>query len=64
MMAARLPRTHHHMLRYTFVTTMLDAGVDVDLHDAQIAVRHADPRTTMRSATPTPAQPCGTTGHA
>jgi site-specific recombinase XerD len=34
------------MLRHTFVTTMLDAGVD--LHDVQIAVRRADPRTTMR----------------
>ena len=35
-----------HMLRHTFVTTMLDAGVD--LRDVQIAARHADPRTTMR----------------
>jgi hypothetical protein len=34
------------MLRRTFVTTMLDAGVD--LRDFQIAARHADPRTTMR----------------
>jgi integrase/recombinase XerD len=41
----RLPRMHPHMLRHTFVTTMLDAGVD--LRDVQIA-RHADPRTTMR----------------
>jgi integrase/recombinase XerD len=32
--------------RHTFVTTMLDAGVD--LRDVQIAARHADPRTTMR----------------
>jgi integrase len=39
-------RTHLHMLRHTFVTTMLDAGVD--LRDVQIAARHADPRTTMR----------------
>ena len=31
---------------YTFVTTMLDA--DVDLRDVQIATRHANPRTTMR----------------
>jgi integrase/recombinase XerD len=37
---------HPHMLRHTFVTTMLDAGVD--LRDVQIAARHADPRTTMR----------------
>ncbi len=35
-----------HTLRHTFVTTMLDAGVD--LRDVQIAARHADPRTTMR----------------
>jgi len=42
----RLPRVHSHMLRHTFVTTMLDAGVD--LRDVQIAARHADPRTTMR----------------
>ena len=31
---------------HTFVTTMLDAGVD--LRDVQIAARHADLRTTMR----------------
>ncbi|TDO47700.1 phage integrase family protein [Kribbella sp. VKM Ac-2527] len=37
----RLPRIHPHMLRHTFVTTMLDAGVD--LRDVQIAARHADP---------------------
>ncbi len=42
----RLPRMHPHMLRHTFVTTMLDAGVD--LRDVHIAARHADPRTTMR----------------
>ena len=42
----RLPRMHPHMLRHTFVTTMLDAGVD--LRDVQIAARYADPRTTMR----------------
>jgi len=42
----RLPRMHPHMLRHTFVTTMLDAGVD--LRDVQIAARHAEPRTTMR----------------
>jgi site-specific recombinase XerD len=44
----RIARAHPHMLRHTFVTTMLDAGVD--LRDVQIAARHADPRTTMRSA--------------
>jgi integrase/recombinase XerD len=42
----RMPRMHPHMLRHTFVTTMLDAGVS--LRDAQIAARDADPRTTMR----------------
>jgi site-specific recombinase XerD len=42
----RIGHTHPHMLRHTFVTTMLDAGVD--LRDVQIAARHADPRTTMR----------------
>jgi integrase/recombinase XerD len=42
----RITRPHPHMLRHTFVTTMLDAGVD--LRDVQIAARHADPRTTMR----------------
>jgi integrase/recombinase XerD len=42
----RMPRMHLHMLRHTFVTTMLDAGVS--LRDVQIAARHADPRTTMR----------------
>ena len=40
----RMPRLHPHRLRHTFVTTMLDAGVD--LRDVQIAARHADPRTT------------------
>ena len=44
---ARIGRTHPHMLRQTFVTTMLDAGAD--LRDVQIAARHADPRTAMRS---------------
>jgi integrase/recombinase XerD len=34
------------MLRHTFVTAMLDTGVD--LRDVQIAACHADPRTTMR----------------
>ena len=41
-----LPRMHPHMLRHTFVTTMLDSGVN--LRDVQIAARHADPRATMR----------------
>ena len=40
------PRMRPHMLRDTYVTTLLDAGVD--LRDVQIAARHADPRTTMR----------------
>jgi site-specific recombinase XerD len=44
--AVRSPRMHPHMLRHTFVTTVLDAGVD--LRDVQIAARHADSRTTMR----------------
>jgi integrase/recombinase XerD len=60
----RIIRPHPHMLRHTFVTTMLDAGVD--LRDVQIAARHADPRTTMRhqvgpartsTATPTTSWP-------
>jgi integrase/recombinase XerD len=38
----RLPKLHPHLLRHTYVTTMLD------LRDVQIAARHADPRTTMR----------------
>ena len=42
----RMRRMHPHMLRHTYVTTMLDAGVS--LRDVQIAARHADPRTTMR----------------
>jgi site-specific recombinase XerD len=42
----QMPRMHPHMLRHTFVTTMLDAGVS--LRDVQIAARHADPETTMR----------------
>jgi integrase len=42
----RLPRMHPHMLRHTYVATMLDAGVD--LRDVQIAARDADPRTSMR----------------
>ena len=42
----QIARAHPHMLRHTYVTTMLDAGAD--LRDMQIAARHADPRTTMR----------------
>ncbi len=42
----RIPPHHPHLLRHTYVTTMLDAGVD--LRDVQTAARHADPRTTMR----------------
>jgi len=41
-----ITRPHRHMLRHTFATTMLDAGVG--FRDVQIAARHADPRTTMR----------------
>jgi site-specific recombinase XerD len=42
----QIARAHPHMLRHTYVTTMLDAGAD--LRDVQIAARHADPCTTMR----------------
>jgi integrase/recombinase XerD len=42
----RIARPHPHMLRYTFATTMLDAGVD--LRDVQIAARHADSRKAMQ----------------
>ena len=42
----KLARMQPQMLRHTFVTAMLDAGVD--LRDVPIAVRHADPRTTIR----------------
>jgi integrase/recombinase XerD len=42
----QIARAHRHMLRHTYVTTMLDAGAD--LRDVQIAARYADPRTTMR----------------
>jgi len=41
-----MPRRTGHMLRRTFVTTMLDAGVS--LRDVEIAARRADPSTTMR----------------
>jgi integrase/recombinase XerD len=42
----QIARAHPHMLRHTYITTMLDAGAD--LRDVQIAARHTDPRTTMR----------------
>jgi integrase/recombinase XerD len=42
----QVTRAHPHLLRPTFVTTMLDAGVD--LRDVQVAARPAAPRTTMR----------------
>jgi integrase len=42
----RVVRLRICILRHTFVTTMLAAGVP--LRDLQIAARHADPRTTMR----------------
>ena len=35
-----------HSLRYSFITTALDAGVA--LRDVQDAASHGDPRTTMR----------------
>lgn len=41
-----ITKAHPHMLRHTFVATMLDAGVD--LRDVKIAARHADTRATMR----------------
>jgi integrase len=44
----RMPRMRPHMLRHTYVTTILDAGVS--LRDVQIAARHA-----------TRGRPCDTT---
>jgi integrase len=41
-----ITKPHPHMLRHTFVTAMLHAGVD--LHDVQTTARHTDPRATMR----------------
>jgi integrase/recombinase XerD len=52
----QLPRMHPHMLRHTYVTTMLDAGVP--LRDVQIVARHADPRTdALRPRTQEPRPP-------
>jgi integrase/recombinase XerD len=51
----QVARAHPHMLRHTYITTMLDAGAD--LRDVQIAARHADPRTTMRSGPQQPRPP-------
>lgn len=39
---------HPHKLRYTFVTTMPDAGVS--LRDVWLAARHTDPRMTFHTA--------------
>ena len=57
----RIGRTHPHMLRHTFVTTMLDAGVD--LRDVQIAARHAEPahHDALRPGTQQPRPPPPTT---
>jgi site-specific recombinase XerD len=59
----QVTRAPPHMLRHTFVTTMLDAGVD--LRDVEIAARHADPApqcvttgpATTLTATPTTSWP-------
>ncbi len=48
-LTVRIPyaiRDYQDQVQIAYVTTMLDAGVD--LRDVQIAARHADPRTTMR----------------
>jgi len=62
----RLPRMHPHVLRHTFVTTMLDAGVD--LRDVQIAARDRHPNYilarsgpgSIRCPTTTTAEPSST----
>jgi len=46
----QVTRTHPRMLRPTFATTMLDAGVG--MRDIQNAARYAGPRTTMRLSGP------------
>jgi integrase/recombinase XerD len=48
----RIARMHPHMLRHTYVTKMLDAGVD--LRDTQIAARHADRAPLCATAAPAP----------
>ncbi|MEV4517161.1 tyrosine-type recombinase/integrase [Dactylosporangium sp. NPDC049525] len=50
----RMPRMHPHMLRHTFVTTMLDAGVS--LRDIQIAARQVV-APTCSAARPAPLPP-------
>lgn len=42
----KIERIYPHLLRHAYCSTMLDAGVDI--RDVQIAMRHADPRTTTR----------------
>ena len=51
----QIARAHPHMLRHTFVTTMPGAGAG--LRDAQIAARHAGPRTTIHQIGPQQPRP-------